>query len=93
MATQRAVKGLWKGSMEGIGERMGEGIDGGLGEEISEGLGGGIARGVGEGFGRSESAEAITCLCDCKVEKAKRYAVTFAKVGPISDVWGRKVWD
>ena len=36
-----------------------------------EGLGGGIDSGFGEGVGRSESAEAITCLCDCKVEKGE----------------------
>ena len=50
---------------------MGEGINGGLSEEIGEGLGGGIDSGVGEGVGRSESAAAITCLCDCKVEEGE----------------------
>ena len=34
-------------------------------------MGGGSDSGVGEGVGRSESAEAITCLCNCKVEKGE----------------------
>ena len=65
-------EGLSKGSMEGsikrVSEGIDKGIDGGIGEGIGEGLGGGID---GEGVGRSESAEAITCLCDCKMEKGE----------------------
>ena len=52
------------GVVEGIDERVDEGSDGGFGE----GFGGGID---GEGVNRSESAEAITCLCDCKKEKGE----------------------
>ena len=62
------IGGVVEGMNEGIDERVGEGIDGGIGEGIGEGLGGGID---GEGVGRSESAEAITCLCDCKMEKGE----------------------
>ena len=60
------IGGVVEGIDGGIDERVGEGIDGGFGEGIGEGLGGGID---GEGVGKSESAEAITYLCDCKVEK------------------------
>ena len=66
------IRGVVKGIDGGIDERVSEGIDkgidGGIGEGIGEGLGGGID---GEGVGRSESAEAITCLCDCKMEKGE----------------------
>ena len=75
MAIQKIEDGVgdrigWvvEGINAGIDERVGEGIDGGLGEGIGDRLGGGID---GEGVGRSESAEAITCFCDCKVEKGE----------------------
>ena len=67
----RIDEGVVEGIDGGVNERVGEEIDGGLGEGIGEGLGGGIDCGVGEGVGRLESAEAITCLCDCKVEKGE----------------------
>ena len=55
---------------------MGEGTDG----RLSEGLGGGIDGGVSEEVGRSESAEVITCLCDCKVKKGEMACCDVCKV-------------
>ena len=81
--SKKGAKGGGKKIEDGVGDKIGEevveGIDGGIDERvgevidkgIGEGLGGGSDNGVGEGVGRSESAEAITCLCDCKVEKGE----------------------
>ena len=66
------IRGVVKGINGGIDERVSEGIDKGIDGGISEGIGEELGGGIdGEGVGRLESAEAITCLCDCKMEKGE----------------------
>ena len=103
LKSKKGAKGGGKKIEEGVGDKIGEGfvegIDGGIDERVGEVIDGGLGesvkdwveevlRGLVRGSAGRKALKLLRASVTVRWRRAKWYAVTFARVGPISDVWG-----